>query len=461
VLWQYKAWQDHIINLDLSRSYFMLPNEAVVEEINDLGLLRADGQEITVDTSILPLVRKLSEWTSLEDLQAGELDLEDAAAVLRRLAFKGILRFRNMKSQGIPAGLSWPLPPRHLNLQWHITAACDQRCRHCYMYDSPGYKSELASQLTFNECLAIINDYESTLARWHIRGEITLSGGDPLLHPRFFDLLAAITLADRDGRIDVDILGNPYHVDPKTAARMKEHGVAFYQLSLDGLRQTHDALRRPGSFDETLRALRALAGAGIETGVMFTLGRHNAGELVEVMRLAGELGVGGFAFDQLVPAGKGIEMQAQMLTPPELRQSIDEAHHYITKSKQNGTCQTDYTIKPHLYTLYLAEEGLLEPPALDKKSNFGGCGIGRGGFALLADGTVYPCRRLGLELGHMPRQTFTEIFIESCVLNDLRRVDRFKICSGCELWQLCRGCPAQSYALSGDCFGKPAGCWKC
>jgi radical SAM protein with 4Fe4S-binding SPASM domain len=460
VLWQYKAWQDHIINLDLSQRYFALLNEAVVEEINDLGLLRADGQEITVDTSILPLIRKLSEWTSLEELQAAEFDREDAAAVLRHLVFKGMLRFSDMKNRGLPAGMSWPLPPKLLNLQWHITAACDQRCRHCYMIDSPGYKSELESQLTFDECLAIIDDYESTLARWHIRGEITLSGGDPLLHPRFFDLLAAITLADRGGRIDVDILGNPYHVDPKTAARMKEHGVDFYQLSLDGLRQTHDAMRRPGSFNDSLQALRVLAEAGIATGVMFTLGRHNARELVEVMGLVGELGVSSFAFDQLVPAGKGIDMQAQMLTPPELRQIIDRAHHFITKSKQNGTYQTEYAIKPHLYTLYLAEEGLLELPALDKKSNFGGCGIGRGGVSILADGTVYPCRRLGLELGRMPRQTFTEIFIESHVLNDLRRVDRFKVCSGCELRQLCRGCPAQSYALSGDFFGKPAGCWK-
>jgi radical SAM protein with 4Fe4S-binding SPASM domain len=459
-LWQYKAWQDHITNLDLSRRCFALLNEAVVEEINDLVLLRAEGQEITFDISILPLFRKLSDWTSLEELQTGDFDREEAAAVLRYLAFKGILRFGEMKNQGAPAGMSWPLPPRLLNLQWHITAACDQRCRHCYMFDSPGYKSELKAQLTFEECLAIISDYESTLARWHIRGEITLSGGDPLLHPRFFDLLEAIRLADRGGHIAVDILGNPCHVDPKTAARMKEQGVDFYQVSLDGLRQTHDALRRPGSFDDSLRALRVLAGAGIPTGVMFTLGRHNAGELVAVMRLAGELGVSSFAFDQLVPAGKGMEMQAQMLTPPELRQIVDEAHHFIAKSNQNGTYQTDYAIKPHLYTLYLAEEGLLEPPALDNQSNFGGCGIGRGGFAILADGTVYPCRRLGLELGHMPYQTFTEIFIESHILNDLRRVDRFKICAGCELRQLCRGCPAQSYALSGDFFGKPAGCWK-
>jgi len=34
--------------------------------------------------------------------------------------------------------------------------------------------------------------------------------------------------------------------------------VTMYQISLDGLRETHDYFRKPGSFDDALRAYEVL-----------------------------------------------------------------------------------------------------------------------------------------------------------------------------------------------------------
>jgi len=45
------------------------------------------------------------------------------------------------------------------SLQWHITAKCDQKCKHCYMYDSPFYESEKNNELSLSDCKAIIDDF--------------------------------------------------------------------------------------------------------------------------------------------------------------------------------------------------------------------------------------------------------------------------------------------------------------
>jgi len=53
-------------------------------------------------------------------------------------------------------------------------------------------------------------------------------------------------------------------------------------LSLDGLWETHDKIRRPGSFDETLEVIPYIRNAGIDVAVMFTVSRWNYKELPEL-----------------------------------------------------------------------------------------------------------------------------------------------------------------------------------
>lgn len=48
---------------------------------------------------------------------------------------------------------------KEFTLQWHITAECDQNCKHCYMHDSDSYESEVNNQLDISECMKIIDDF--------------------------------------------------------------------------------------------------------------------------------------------------------------------------------------------------------------------------------------------------------------------------------------------------------------
>ena len=84
---------------------------------------------------------------------------------------------------------------------------------------------------------------------------------DPILHPDFWRLLELM----KEKEIPFTILGNPFHLSDQVCRRLKDYGCQKYQLSLDGMRETHDWFRKPGSFDITLEKIgcirRAVSGA--------------------------------------------------------------------------------------------------------------------------------------------------------------------------------------------------------
>jgi hypothetical protein len=94
-----------------------------------------------------------------------------------------------------------------------------------------------------------------------------ITGGDPILHPQFWALAEKL----KTENIPFAILGNPFHLNDAVCKRLHDYGCRKYQLSLDGLRETHDRIRRPGSYDETLAAVPILRNAGIDVAIMATV----------------------------------------------------------------------------------------------------------------------------------------------------------------------------------------------
>ena len=344
----------------------------------------------------------------------------------------------------------------HFVLQWHVTAKCDQACAHCYLRDSSTYARELRNELSYEDCLEIIDDFKQTFDKWGMPTRINFTGGDPLLRE---DIFLLIKYARKNG-ILVGILGNPNHLDYQTAKKLKSLGVIRYQISIDGLQETHDRLRgRRGLFEDSIRAIRILEKVGIPSVVMFTVSKINAHELVEVIKVVAEEGVSVFDFARLVPVGAGKDLKDQMLTPKEYRNLLLQVLEQYRRLQEKG-CQTYFGRKDHLWKLLYQELGLLKSPPRDKKTIYTGCGIGSSVLVILADGTVYPCRRLPIELGRVPQENFRDIFINSSELNKMRQIEKMQKCKNCDLLQVCRGCPAVSYSAYGDYMAPDPQCWK-
>lgn len=344
----------------------------------------------------------------------------------------------------------------HFTLQWHLTAKCDQDCMHCYLYDSPTYERELRDELTYDDCCKIIDDFSDTFNNLEMPTRINFTGGDSLLRKDIFDL---IIYARKKG-IAVGILGNPNHLNYETAKRLKDLGVSRYQVSIDGLEKTHDRLRgRKGLFKDAIRAIRVLEDVGIPSVVMFTLSRENQNELIGIIRKVVKESVSIFDFARIVPIGAGKQLREQMLTAREYRELLLKVLEEYKCLRENG-CQTYFGRKDHLWRLLYQELGLLKPLPKDRETIYGGCGIGCSILTILADGTVYACRRLPIEIGRVPKQSIRDIFINSPEHNKMRQVEKMQKCSKCELKQFCRGCPAVAYAIYGDYMAPDPQCWK-
>lgn len=344
-----------------------------------------------------------------------------------------------------------------ISLQFHITANCDQMCQHCYMYNSPFYKGQIQAPLNLKQIYALIDEYFAFLGQYNTVGYIALTGGDPLLSPHFFDLLKYINVNYGNKGI-VTILGNPYHVFECEAKRMRELGVLSYQISLDGLRDTHDKYRRKGSFDDSLRALQILHKAGIKTLVGFTLSKTNEQELLPLLDFLSEQPyVDAFGFDRLVPTGNGAEMIDDLFSPEEYKHLLFNIYlHEVFTKPRLIVGKKDQMWRPLFFEL-----GLFDP--IDKqsqKSFANGCTCGTSTISVLADGTVLPCRRIDLASGKYPEKTLRQLIVDSEVTKMFRDYKSYKGCNTCSANRVCKGCAAMKYAATGDFFSKDPNCWR-
>ena len=180
--------------------------------------------------------------------------------------------------------------------QWHITEACDQRCKHCYIYALGSHAKFQAMAL--EDMVWVIENCQAFCRKAGRLPYFYLTGGDPILHPQFWQL--AGLLKERD--LPFAILGNPFHLTDDVCQKLRDHGCRKYQLSLDGLRETHDRIRRPGSYDETLAAIPLLRRAGIHVALMATVSKWNVQEIPALVDVAVEHQADIFAFARYCPS---------------------------------------------------------------------------------------------------------------------------------------------------------------
>ena len=139
-------------------------------------------------------------------------------------------------------------------------------------------------QDTFYNCLDFCEVY-------HRLPYFYITGGDPILHPNFWQLLELI----KENSIPFTILGNPFHLNDEVCKKLKAYGCQKYQMSIDGMRETHDWFRKKGSFDTTLEKIGCINRAGIRSVIMTTVSGTNIDEIPDIIDAVVKAGVNVFA----------------------------------------------------------------------------------------------------------------------------------------------------------------------
>ena len=225
--------------------------------------------------------------------------------------------------------------------------------------------------------------------------------------------------------IPFTILGNPFHLNDEVCRRMKEYGCQKYQLSLDGMRETHDWFRKPGSFDLTLEKIGCLKRAGIRAVIMTTVSGKNIREIPDIIDTVVAHKVDVFAFARYCPTS---EEKDTGMTPMEYRELLAVCDKKF-KAYEAAGCETYFNKKDHLWTLYEYETGAFKIPENAKEGViYGGCNCGNCHITILPNCDIYACRRVqNSKVANIFEDRLADVWV--CQMEQYRDYDKFKKCA--------------------------------
>lgn len=308
------------------------------------------------------------------------------------------------------------LSPPVFTLQWHITQACDLHCKHCYDRSN-------RSALKLDQAIRVLEDLRDFCQSRHVRGQVSFTGGNPLLYPHFLELYRAAS----EKSFALAILGNPV---PKESLEelISIQAPVFYQVSLEGLAEQNDAVRGPGHFKRVIHFLDELRDLKIYSMVMLTLTQDNMDQVLPLGRFLVDR-VNSFTFNRLSQVGEGLNLQL-----PEPDRYYRFLRAYVDAAASNPII----ALKDNLINILHYQE---------EKPLFGGCcGYGCGAafnfMAILPDGEAHACRKFPSLIGDVLEQTIAEVY-DSELARHYRAGS--SACRSCAIRPVCGGCPAVIY----------------
>ncbi len=223
---------------------------------------------------------------------------------------------------------------------WNCTRTCNLRCVHCY---SDSYAQKYPDELTTEQARANMDD----LAGYGIPA-LLFSGGEPLTRPDVFELMAYAT-----GKgLRVTLSTNGTLIDAATAARLKNIGLTYVGISLDGIGATNDLFRgKTGAFDAAVRGLRHCRAVGQKVGLRLTLTRRNCADLHEIFDFIEAERIERACFYHLVYTGRG--NVADELSPAEVRRAMDIIVERTAALFAKGDPREILTVDNHADNAYL------------------------------------------------------------------------------------------------------------
>ncbi|WP_297952892.1 radical SAM protein [uncultured Desulfobulbus sp.] len=329
-------------------------------------------------------------------------------------------------------------------IAWEITRRCNLRCVHCR--SSSQLEVEGHPDFSLDEAKRVLDDIHS-----YASPVVVLSGGEPLLRPDVFDIARYGTALG----LRMCLATNGSLVTADTCRQITESGIRMVSLSLDGSTATvHDDFRnQPGAFDGVMNAIRLFNAHNIDFLVNSSFTKRNQDEAPKIHQLVKSLGATAWYLFMIVPTGRGEEIMAELIPPDEYEAMLN--WHYDME-KEEDELLVRPTCAPQYYRVVLQrakQEGERFKRRTLKFSTGGskGCLAGQLICMIDVDGNVLPCSYFPLPAGNIRHQSFREIWEESPLFLEMRDFAGYKDhCGRCEYLNVCGGCRARAWAVTGD-----------
>jgi radical SAM protein with 4Fe4S-binding SPASM domain len=337
-------------------------------------------------------------------------------------------------------------------IAWEITRRCNLKCVHCR--SSSEETAQGHPDFTLAQAFGVIDDIVSSA-----NPVVVLSGGEPLLRDDVFDIARYGT----EKGLRMCLATNGTLVTDTVCGQIKAAGIRMVSLSLDGARAaTHDNFRnQAGAFDGTMKAIRLFNKHAIPFLINSSFTVRNRKEIPEIFALVKSLGATAWYMFMIVPTGRGEEIMDELI-PEKLYDEILEWHY--RQEKEETEILMRPTCAPHYYRIVRqkAKEDGEAFKRRDLKFSTGGskgCLAGQLICLINVDGDVLPCSYFPKAAGNIFSSSFKDIWENSKLFLELRDFKGYKgNCGRCEYLQVCGGCRARSYAMTGDYLAQEPFC---
>ena len=337
-------------------------------------------------------------------------------------------------------------------IAWEITRRCNLKCVHCR--SSSGLEAKGHPDFTLDEAKRVLDDIAS-----YAKPVVVLSGGEPLLRPDVFEIATHGTGLG----LRMCLATNGTLVTQEICGKIKAAGIKMVSLSLDGASaEVHDDFRcQPGAFAGTLNAARLFKENGISFLINSSFTKRNQGEIPKIYQLAKEIGATAWYMFMIVPTGRGEDIMDELIAPEDYEKLL-VWHYDMEKGEKDILVRP--TCAPNYYRVVLQQAKEQGDDYQRRTLQFStggskGCLAGQLISLIDVDGNVLPCSYFPMAAGNIREKSFKEIWERSELFQDLRNFKAYKgRCGTCEYVNVCGGCRARAYAVTGDYMAEEPYC---
>ena len=306
--------------------------------------------------------------------------------------------------------------PHLMNLQMELTSRCNERCIHCYI-PHECKNTDIKPELFYS----VLDQCREMCVL-----ELTLSGGEPMLHPQFLEFVKTAKNYD----FSLNILSNLTLLNDEIVNVLKISRISSVQTSLYSMiPEIHDKITTiPGSWQKTYDGIMKLVENDIPIQISCPVMKQNKDSFSGVLRFGDKLRV-------RVQINYSIMAKCDNTTENlENRLSVDEVGDVIEMILKDGEKYKNLTMTDDYFKQ--CAEYKKDPEGIV-------CGVGISSICMVANGNVYPCAGWqNCVCGNLYEKSLKDIWKNSPKINWLRNLRNkdFKECADCKDQLFCAMC---------------------
>jgi radical SAM protein with 4Fe4S-binding SPASM domain len=328
---------------------------------------------------------------------------------------------------------------------WEMTLACNMNCAHCGSLAGKPRPDELTTEEGLRLCDELI---ELGCER------MTLLGGEPFLRKDWEIFARRLS----EGGVRVNAISNGWIMaDSRMADRVAESPLVNLGISIDGMEESHDKIRRrPGSFRRITKAMELMRERGVPVAVVSVVTTDSIRELEDLYRFIVDMGANRWQPQIAIPRG-AVDLDGPWMIRPEGMRGLAD---FLIEKLREGKIKID--VGDNIGYMSSQEEDLRGGP--NRNIPFWtGCYAGCKVIGIDSDGGIKGCLSIPsapeFMEGNIRERPLREIWFRKGGFSYNREfsVDKLRgSCRDCPYGAVCRaGCTSMAYGCTGSPFENP------